>query len=159
MSKENPYAPPKSDLNITIGRRLFPEMDFNTVKKLRNHSHSIRTLGWLWGAIAGLYSIVSLTNILGGGGLLTERYGWNMITVIFFIHLTAAYSAIKRPRWGRIVGIVLCTIGLIGFPLVTVIALLGLMAFVGSAPLFGDNKILHKDLEREYQYRKKHQIS
>ncbi len=48
MPEANPYAPPVAPITgAGGGRELFANLDFATLKKLRNHSHTIRALGIL----------------------------------------------------------------------------------------------------------------
>lgn len=81
-----------------------------------------------------------------------------MFLIMLLVNWVAIYASLVRPNGGRTNGILACGFMLLGFPLGTILGLLGIIAFVGGKPLFGANKIQHKDLEKEYKFRKKNKL-
>jgi F0F1-type ATP synthase membrane subunit a len=65
-----------------------------------------------------------------------------------------AWTAFARPGWGRWFGIVMLVLGLLNFPIGTLISIIGLIAYVRGRRLFGEDKILHKDLAEVFKQRK-----
>ncbi len=60
-----------------------------------------------------------------------------------------------RFGWGRIVGFIFCAYLLILFPIGTLIGIFGIVALVGSEPLFGKDGWRAQELKKEYKQRKK----
>jgi hypothetical protein len=127
-------------------------LEFKQLQQLRNLSHSIRSLGFLWG-FSGLVAVyLGATMIAAHGrdmslGLLLVPYGLVTATV-------GPYSAWARPRWGRVVCMVLCIPSLGQLPYGTLLGVLSLMALSGAEPLFSDHKIPHKELEAAFKARR-----
>lgn len=152
VSSANPYAAPTADLSEPkFGRKEFTSLSTKQLKVLRNHSRTIRTLGALW-IVAAIVLILSTMT----GGLESKV----IAAVIGFLCFVAAsiYACYARPIWGRAVGIVFCCGILFGFPIGTIFGILGLIAFIQGRQLFGPERFLGKDLEREYKYRKKNDV-
>jgi hypothetical protein len=128
-------------------------LEFKQLKQLRNLSHSIRSLGFLWG-FSGLVAVyLGATMIAAHGrdtslGLLLVLYGLATATV-------GPYSAWARPRWGRVVCMVLSIPSLGQLPYGTVLSLLSLVALSNAEPLFSDHKIPHKELEAAFKARRR----
>ena len=148
----NPYQSPQAKLEGG-DRRLFPEWDFKTLKKVRNNSSTIQTLGWLWIIGSVLNVAVGFIALVNAGSMALINLGIGAFAAF------AAYGAIRRPYWGKTVGMILCCIALIGFPIGTIIGIMGLIAFSEKAPLFGPNKLSHKDICDEFKYRKRHKVN
>jgi hypothetical protein len=127
-------------------------LEFKQLKHLRNLSHSIRSLGFLWG-FSGLVAVyLGAMMIAAHGrdtslGLLLVPYGLATATV-------GPYSAWARPRWGRVVCMVLSIPPLGQLPYGTVLSLLSLVALSNAEPLFSDHKIPHKQLEAAFKARR-----
>lgn len=151
----NPFLAPQADDVADSQPRDFADLDFKQLKALRNHSSTIQVLGVLWviGAAANIIvGLLSLTDHAATTSMPVINLGIGLLAGC------AAYGALKRPHWGRGVGMLLCAVALIGFPLGTAIGLIGLIALGKGGCLFGDDKIEHKALNAEYKYRKKNKI-
>jgi hypothetical protein len=163
MNEANPYAAPAFDpINPEIlGRRAFANLDTKVLKQLRNDSHSIRTmavlillgvlfvLAWVAVAIAGS-DVGSLG--LGSSKLLIQG-------IILLFNLTTLVGLWKRTGWGRVLGFITAGIMLVGFPIGTLIGTLCLISLARGGRLFGPERLLHKELETEWKYRKKNKIA
>lgn len=160
MPEANPYTAPLAPISGggTGERELFTDLDFKTLKKLRNHSHTIRTLGILWGIGAAAYLVLGLMMLTSGRPGETAVSGAIFFAVAALVG-TGTYASFARPAWGRVLGIILNGIGLLGFPIGTLIGALGLIAYIGGEKLFGDKKYLHADLNREFKHRKQNKIT
>jgi hypothetical protein len=154
MPEENPYAPPVADPGV-LGRLGFREISTKELKRLRNDSHSIRSLAFLiclgicvlLGVIvAGIATTVKTPHFLIQGSLVA-------------LSVAAAVGLIKRPNWGRVVGFILSSFMLLGFPIGTIIGILCMIALARGGRLFGPERLLHKDLETEWKYRKRNKIA
>jgi len=141
----SPYAPPKSDISQPVA---FDDhgIDFRTLKKLRSHSISVRSIGLL-GALIGIGVIIATASD-------PTVLAISVLPVLFAV----VYSAYARPVWGRILGIVFCMFLLLGIPIGTILGIAGLVAYGGGSRLFGDDRLTHKFLESEWKRRKKLKI-
>jgi hypothetical protein len=61
----------------------------------------------------------------------------------------------RKKEWGRILGIVLCSIMLIGIPIGTFFGIVGLIGYSGAKPLFGPNGIEYSKVKLAYNQNKK----
>lgn len=151
----NPYAAPQTDVGITPSRANFYDIDTKSLKKLRNNSHTLRTLGLL-NALA-VFVILFLL-------IITEFFAGNMKTSVIMsgsalFGIASAYSFWSRPHWGRVMGYICCAVMLIGIPIGTLVGILGIIALAQGGVLFGANRYPHGKLEKEWKYRKKHNIA
>ena len=159
MSEQNPFAAPTVNPTEALGGTEGPlgELDHTTVKKLRNASHSIRTLGALWALGCVAYIVLGVMTIANVGGRgdseMGTALGLGLLAVSVLLGF-AVWGAFSRPTWGRIVGIVLCCFGLLGFPIGTLISALCLYYYIPSGRLFGPGKITHAAISAEYKRRK-----
>ena len=71
--------------------------------------------------------------------------------ILFFI---ASIGIFYKRNWGRIMGIIAFCFMLLGFPVGTILGFSFLKPMIKSKDLFGPNRILHKDIKREYLARK-----
>ena len=154
MNSSDPYAPPKADSPHPIERQLFPELTTKELKKLRDNSHTIRTLG-----IVAVIAVIMLGIIC----LFLIETITSALALSLFVSIPLAimmcYCSIKRPNWGPIPLAIGCIIFLLGFPLGTLIGLLGLFAVFGGLELFGPGRPEHRELEREWRHRKENGVS
>jgi hypothetical protein len=159
MPEANPYAPPVAPITGVGGggRELFAGLDTKTLKKLRDHSHTIRALGMLWALGTLIYAGLALMMLAGSDAGGAAAAG--LLLGLGALVGCASYACFARPGWGRVLGIILNAIALLGFPIGTLIGILGLIAFVGGEKLFGDGKYLHADLQREFKHRKQNKIA
>lgn len=159
MSGHNPFAAPTVNPTEASGGGESPlgELDHKTVKKLRNASHSIRTLGVLWGIGCVAYIVLGVMTIANLGGRGDSEMGAGLGVVFLALSVLlgcAVWGAFARPAWGRTLGIVLCCFGLLGFPIGTLISALCLYYYIPSGRLFGAGKITHASISGEYKRRK-----
>ncbi len=70
------------------------------------------------------------------------------------ILLLAAAGTVIRKSWYDILGIILCIISLIGFPIGTLLGIWGLTALNPNNNLFGKQRYFNKDISREYKLRR-----
>lgn len=161
MSEQNPFAAPTVSPTAAVGgsdgEGPLGGLDHKTVKKLRNASHSIRTLGALWalGCVAYLVlGVLMLTGAVGRGPSDTNATVGLVLIALGIVLGFAVWSAFARPTWGHILGIILCGLGLLGFPIGTLIAALCLYYYIPSGRLFGPGRITHAAINAEFQRRK-----
>jgi hypothetical protein len=156
QAEDNPYAAPVETGGAAAESEPLPGMDFPTLKKLRNHSHSIRALGGLWALATLLFLFVATSAMVrqapDGQALIVGGLACAGLTGL------ACYGAWARPSWGRIVAIIMCVLGLFGGLLGLIVGILGLIALISAGGrLFGPRRIPHRDLEREYKRQKAEQ--
>ena len=154
---DNVFAPPQAELETRVGPEELWDMEYKQVRKLAMASLNIRALGALWGL--GALAILAGVAVLVSAGNPDAREGAVGLAALFFVSgglsAAASYTAYARPRWGRGLGIVLCILGLLNFPIGTAIGAVGIFAYVQGARLFGPDKLLHKDVMAVYKQRKK----
>ncbi|MEO6053342.1 MAG: hypothetical protein ABIP97_04950 [Chthoniobacterales bacterium] len=144
-------------MDTTTTRNTFPDIETKKLKKLYNDSRSIRTLTFLWFLGAVVIEIgVSCMAFLPGNLSIGGRIAWFVPVTLYaaFVFITA-FGCLKRRGWGRICGIIVCVIALTGFPLGTLIGILGIVALSRSPQLFGPDRLDPDELIVEYKYRKK----
>lgn len=117
----------------------FDPNDWKALKKLWNDTCSVRALGFLW-------SLLAVCFIPTGAFMLAEDpAGW-VLLAIGTLSLLGAVGMIGRFRIGRIFGIVTCCVYAFGFPVGTVIGVVGLIALNRSPVLFGPDRVTHKQV-------------
>jgi hypothetical protein len=153
---DNVFAPPRSNVEVRTGPDALWAMTFKQVRRLYHASSSIRALGVLYGL--GSLAVVAAIVLpaldargLGGGDALPLVA---FLALMGGLSLAAAVSSFTRPRWGRWLGIALCIINLVNIPFGTLIGILGLVAYIQGAGLFGPGRFLHKELVDVYNQRK-----
>jgi hypothetical protein len=155
VASDNPYAAPVESGVVTPPRNDFPEIDTKALKKLRNDSHSIRTVAALLILGIGILGIVlvfaSFSGNLGIADLILP------LGITAFQGIVVA-GLIVRATWGRVLGFISGALMLIGFPIGTLIGVLFLIALARADRLFGSNRFTHKALEAEWKYRKKFKV-
>lgn len=149
---ENPYATPAADLDVALPRELFPELSTKAIRKLKNHSTNIKVMGYLWVATfaVGVAMGISATPHDLRGALVTFA-----LAVAFGV---LAVGCFTRPAWMRIPGLLGCVLGLLSFPLGTLIGLIAGWSFLKGKPLFGPERLKPADLARELRYRKQNKV-
>lgn len=141
-----------------VDRNTFPEIDDQKLKALYSDHRSIQAVSILWilGSIVCLLIGIGITvshdadvdplnNYLTGGAFI----GGSLFYLVFTI------SVVKRLSWGRAAGMVLCVLSLPGFPVGTIVGVLGLVSFARSPELFGNNRLNPDELKLEYNQRRK----
>jgi hypothetical protein len=152
----NPYEAPAAETNPTDEAEFFQELSYKELKKLRNHSSTITTLGVLWtlGALLQLFAAIALL----AAGAADEDATAPIVLVLGLFSTVSAIGAFTRAAWGRGIGILMCVLSLLGFPIGTLIGILGLIAFGNGARLFGPDRYIGKELNKEYKHRKRNKI-
>jgi hypothetical protein len=154
--------------NIIEGKNFLTTIDFKTLKKFRNASHSLLTLGVLW-VILVAFPLIAFGVILAvgffqkGDATLSSIYFFivGLLLLVGILGIFASYGVIARPEWGRSVGKWFCLFAWFGGnPIGFLLGIWGLTALsqLSKTNFFGSNRILHKDLENEYRYRKQNKL-
>ena len=162
---ENPYAAPEQDpVNPDVfTRQMFSDIPTKQLKTLRNDSHNIRVMAALQ-VIAVLFWLIFFF-ATGFDTVLVEDSEFGYAIWAATLGIPAAFSVftlvglIKRTNWGRILGFIMAALMLAGFPLGTILGIFCLISLSRGGRLFGSDRLLHKDLEHEWKYRKKHKIA
>jgi hypothetical protein len=157
---DNVFAPPRANVEVHEGPEALWDMTWKEVRKLYLASVNIRALGVLYGlgavgtiAAAGFFFMAPRTASPDTMGLTA---GLAAVVIFFgFLYVAATVSSFTRPTWGRWLGIVICAISLLSFPFGTLIGIMGLIAYVQGARLFGADRLHHKDVASVYKQRKK----
>ena len=156
---ENPYTTPTSADWVIPERLNFKEMPTKELKRLRNDSHSIRTVAALIILGVGIFILIMMTILANSGESSTMGAAeFSVIFVIIGFQSFVALGLLKRPAWGRVVGFVAGALMLIGFPIGTLIGILFLIALGRGGRLFGPQRLVHKELEAEWKYRRKNKV-
>lgn len=166
MNEANVYAPPETDIRQSISGEgddpALRQMSTKELKKLFNHSNTIRVLIFLWClGLAFLVFAVPVMFLAAASGDKEAVVSLVMgILFLVFGALQAAgvYGCWNRLAWGRTLGIVLCALSLPSFPIGTIIGILGIIAFSGGGRLFGPDRLTHERLKAEVAYRKANNI-
>jgi hypothetical protein len=123
MSTEvNPYAPPKARVDDVSGAAS----EVETIRREHiKHEAAVRSIGTLYYIGGGLTLIAAFLFFLGGVGqpdvaAITLTIG-ALYLVLSAALLVVAYGIRRLKRGARIAGIVLSILGLIGFPIGTLI--------------------------------------
>jgi hypothetical protein len=152
------FAPPRANLEVREGPEVLWEMPFKEVRKLYLASLNIRALGILYfiAALGGIALTVTsgLALFAGGGGSRPAVVPSLLMLSFTGVTVAAWITSYTRPRWGRVVGVIICAISLINIPIGTVIGILGLASYAQGGKLFGPGRLLHKDLSAVYRQRK-----
>lgn len=123
----NPYAAPAARVEDTGAN---PEAE--AIRKAHlNHEASIKAVGALY-YLGGLMMAASVVAVLMPGA---KAYGVGMAAFLFLvgaIQFAAGWGVRAFRPWGRVVGIILSVIGLIGFPIGTLISAYILYLFLSK---------------------------
>ncbi len=84
-------------------------------------------------------------------GVAIDYYEYMDITA--YLYFLAGIGMAMRTTWGRIAGIIVSCIALVGFPIGTIFGILGLFAFIGAPRLFGPSRVTHAQLKKAYKAR------
>lgn len=152
---ENPYATPASEAALPE-RILFQDIPTKDLKKLRNDSHTIRTVAFLIFLGFAILCIVLIGVLVGGVNELALEHGIMLALAVWYPFVLT--GLVKRTNWGRILGIISGVLMLAGIPVGTLIGILFLVSLSRSKRLFGPERLFHKDLETEWKYRKRNAV-
>lgn len=148
----NPYAAPASDLSTGLAPLQFPELDYKTLRRLRNDSLQIRSFG-------ALMVLACLVNGVASVFMFSEATGWwRFYLIVPVIAGLAAYACLWRPAWGRWVLAATSVLCLPVIPLGTIAGILGLVSLRSASKLFGPDGYPNSELDSEFRYRRKHKI-
>ncbi len=150
MTDFNPYTAPKAAVVAAdLPEEGLDRLDDKALKKLYYRSCNVTGL-----AVLLSLGVVVILGVLSLAGPRVEGDILFLMVILAFYCITATGLFI-RSSWGRILGIIVCSLSLISIPIGTLIGLMGLFAFFGAPQLFGPNRILHRDLKAEFKLRKK----
>jgi hypothetical protein len=152
---ENVYAPPRANLETQEGPQELWQIEFKQLKRLYYATINIRALGVLC-ALGSLGLVAAV--MFATSSYIASGYGRAMALILFVyggLSVVGSITSFTRPRWGRIVGIILCVLSLISFPIGTVIGILGTIAYAHGKRLLGPDRLLHRDVVDVYKQRKK----
>jgi hypothetical protein len=144
-------VPAASSFEDTLKHLTLEELDFEQLKKLWSISRSIRSLGFLWG-LSGIVTAYLGATMSASPGQDTSLALW-LLPYGLVTAVVGPYCAWARPSWGRVVCMVLSIPPLGKVPYGTLLGILSLLALGKAQPLFGDNKIPHKDVEAAFKAR------
>jgi hypothetical protein len=149
MEEENPYSAPSTNEPVALSSASveFEEWEDKRVKKLYYRSSNIQcitALIFLGAILHGIYFFETeelVERLLFGGLVLLD--------------LLSGVLLVRRTKSGRILGIIVCFLSLLAFPLGTLIGIVGLFAFFGAPQLFGPERIQHDILRAEFKQRRR----
>ena len=161
-STDNPYAPPKAPIMTTnAGRILFPDMDTKEVRAFYFRSHNIITLSVLWMFWVLLYGALASSNSQMRHPLmeLTPEALKIVRALQAAVFILAIIGCIRRDAWGRSLGLLACGFYIFGMnPFSVVVGIFGVGSLLRAKPLFGKNRMLHRDLKSEFKHRRRNRI-
>ncbi|GAA5497302.1 hypothetical protein Rhal01_03495 [Rubritalea halochordaticola] len=156
MQTQNPYSPPSSAATQeeSYGNPLFARFSKEAVEKLYFRSCNVTAVA----SFTSFISIILLTNATLALASSTRVVGFDFYIILFgFLGgfgAISAYHMIRRSRSGRNMGIGWSFFALILFPVGTIIGIAGLFGFIQAPILFGEKRITHKELKKEYKFRR-----
>ena len=155
---DNVFAPPRAQLDTREGPQALWDLSWKDIRKLYLASVNVRALGVLYAI--GAVGVLALVGITLSNPAATARGGVESLPLallagIGVIEIAGAVTSFTRPVWGRWLGIVLCVMSLLSFPLGTLIGIIGLIAYAQGGKLFGADRFMHKDVAAVYKQRKK----
>lgn len=136
-------------------RNTFPSIETPRLKQLYNAHRSIQTLCVLW--ILGLIFlfIMLMVSLFSPESTMEARLGWSAILIpLIGFYLATVIGCYQRKKWARICGIIACVFALPGFPIGSLLGIIGLFAFGRSPELFGLDRLDPDELIVEYKKRK-----
>ena len=148
---DNVFAPPRSNVAVNTGPDELWDLSWKDLRNLYYASVNIRALGVL--NVAGVV-ILAIAFIVPARQATSAAPLYIFLAAAGALSLLMAWTAFARPRWGRWFGIVMLVLGLLNFPIGTLISIVGLIAYVRGRRLFGDDRIQHKDLAEVFKQRK-----
>ena len=155
----NVFAPPRAQLDTREGPEALWDLSWKDIRKLYLASVNIRALGVLYGLgasgviVIGAVALATPAATTARAGI--ESLPMALLGAIGVVELAGAVTSFTRPVWGRWLGVVLCVLSLLSFPLGTAIGIIGLMAYAQGGKLFGPERFMHKDVAEVYKQRKK----
>lgn len=130
-------------------------LDPQKLKQLYNDSRSIYTLCLLWGLAAFIFLMAAGLGMASGRDPLMDRLlVGSFLLALATLYIVTIVGCSLRVVWGRWCAFVLCILMLFGFPLGTIIGIMGLLALKRSPELFGENRYSRQQLADEYKRQK-----
>ena len=153
METTNPYdAPEVDDLVSNEESSKFSQLNFKALQKLYYRSINVSTIAGL--IILGTIGLIGLT----AQSTLAGRQFEVVYLLLSIAYVAASIGLVKRTKWGKVLGSIICCLMLLSIPLGTIIGIAGLVAFFKAPELFGKERITHKELKHEFKYRKKNKL-
>lgn len=139
----------------TLAKNDFSRFDTKRLKALYNASRTVRTLCVLWALGVILLPFVIVVAMGDKEGDPQGRMmGIALVVGLIALKAGAFVGCLKQTEWGRALGIVDCILFLLGFPVGTLIGIIGLVALIPNKELFGPDALDFKALKAEYKLRK-----
>ncbi len=157
---EDPYAPPKAELEIPTERLLFPEFNVCQLRLLVLASFVIWGGAFIFGMkfliwLMEFHFIARMSPIFQ-----TSSPEWGGVLLVLFlgVNLAGCIACAIRPKWGRPVGFVAAIVFLLGSTMVGMVVAGGVMLSLGGGrPLFGPERLYAGSILPELRRRKLHQ--
>lgn len=155
---QNPYATPDAKLQHSIDQPLLERLSSQKLKVLYRRSRTVKVIAGLWlffGMLFALCAILAMFGVLTPADLSRSEFVIGS-AVLALATLIPGIGLIGRAAWGKVAGIGACILSLFGFPVGTLIGVLGLAAIFGAPELFGKHRISHTDIKAAYKTAKLH---
>lgn len=120
MMETNPYATPEAAPPLTASGIY---QDAHTIRREHiKHEASVKSIGILYYLAVFFFGLAAVSGFSGPGSSEAKTIGISIALCFLAILYAVTGHAIRRLKpWARVVGIVLSAIGLLGFPLGTLI--------------------------------------
>jgi len=148
---DNVFAPPRSNVAVHTGPEELWDLSWKDLRNLYYASVNIRALGVL--NVLGV-AVLAIAFMVPAREAASAAPLYVFLGAAGALSLLMAWTAFARPGWGRWFGIVMLVLGLLNFPIGTLISIVGLIAYVRGRRLFGADKILHSELAEVFKQRK-----
>lgn len=150
---ENFYAAPEADLTTPqyAAVEALAGLNYKQLKKLYYRSCNIRTINFLI-FIGALY-----IGLMWYSSVFLSPFN-AIIIALFILQVSTFIGLFRRASWGRALGIICSIFMLVNPPLGTMLGLAGLFAFFGAPQLFGEERITHAELYKEFKHRKRNKF-
>lgn len=142
----NVYGPPQSEL-IAPPQPL-AGLSAKELKKIINGWHRLLVLCSFWGlSVLALFSMVGILMLEKG----EELGSFGFLLALGAIYLACIWGTLAKKTWGRVLGMIVCSLMLFGFPIGTLLGAMGLFGFVGAKPLFGASGLNYAEVKQQYR--------
>jgi hypothetical protein len=142
----NVYGTPQSEL--IVPSQPLAGLSAKELKKIVNSWHRLLVLCGFWGlSTLALFSMVGIFMVERG-----EELGPFAILIgLGVVYLVCIYGTLAKKTWGRVLGMIVCSLMLFGFPIGTLLGAMGLFGFVGAKPLFGASGLNYAEVKQQYK--------
>lgn len=146
----------------TKERQDLKEHNFSELQKLYFHSRDMNALGifmWIISVPVVLYLVFVIWVAISHHVQMNLNLFISALLIYGYtgLYVLTAYICFSRKSWGRIPGIIIFSIFLLGIPIGTIMGIYGINAF-SEKSLFGPDRLTHSRLKAEYKFRKKNKI-